>query len=107
MSGIGDFRHRLTLEVADEVEDGAGGVIRSWESLGAVWAKIEPLSLSGQVVSDQRLGLLTHRIVLRHRSDLTLAHRFVLGARFFVIRALRDRGERGHFVECLVEEQHP
>lgn len=107
MSGIGEFRHRLALEVADETEDGAGGVTRIFSPRGHLWAKIEPVTFDDRVLSDKRLGVLTHRITFRHREDLTLSHRFVLGARVFVIRALRDPDERRQFIECLVEEQHP
>jgi SPP1 family predicted phage head-tail adaptor len=105
MTAIGDFRHRLTLQAADEIEDGAGGVTRIWESLGEVWAAIEPLSLGDRLVSDKRLGFLTHRVIFRRRSDITLSHRFILGARIFSIRAVRDPDERGRLLECLVEEE--
>lgn len=107
MTAIRDFRHRLMLQVADEIEDGAGGVTRTWESLGEVWAAIEPLSLDDRLLSDKQLGLLTHRILLRHRADITLSHRFVLGVRVFSIRAVRDPDEHGRFLECLVEEERP
>lgn len=107
MTAIGDLRHRLTLEAADEVEDGAGGVTRTWQPLGQVWAAIEPLSLNDALRADKRLGVLTHRVRLRHRTDITLAHRFVLGQRSFAIRALRDPDERGCLLECLVEEERP
>ncbi len=107
MSAISDFRHRLILQAADEIEDGAGGVPRTWEPMGEVWAAIEPLSINDRQFSDKRLGLLTHRLILRHRTDVTLAHRFVLGARIFSIRAVRDPDERGRVIECLVEEQRP
>ncbi len=105
MTAIGEFRHRLNMQAADEIEDGAGGVTRTWEPLGDVWAAIEPLSLDDAVVSDKRLGQLTHRVTLRYRADITLAHRFVLGARVFCIRAVRDPDERGRLLECLVEEE--
>ncbi len=107
MTAIGAFRHRLTLQAADEIEDGAGGFARTWEPLGEIWAAIEPLSLDDQMRADKRLGLLTHRVILRHRADVTLSHRFVLGARILSIRALRDPDGRGRFLECLVEEEHP
>jgi SPP1 family predicted phage head-tail adaptor len=105
VTAINEFRHRLTLQSADEIEDGAGGVSRTWESLGQVWAAIEPLSLDDRLLSDKRLGLLTHRILLRHRTDITLSHRFVLGSRAFTICAARDPDERGRVLECLVEEE--
>jgi SPP1 family predicted phage head-tail adaptor len=107
VNAIGEFRHRLQLEVADETQDGAGGVMRTFAPLGQVWARIEPVAFDDRVLSDKRLGVLTHRITLRRREGLTLSHRFVLGARIFVIRALRDPDERRQFIECLVEEQHP
>lgn len=107
MTVIADFRHRLTLQAADEIEDGAGGVTRTWETLGQVWAAVTPLSRDDRLVSDKRLGLLTHRILLRHRADITLSHRFVLGARVFSIRAVRDPDEHGRLLECLVEEERP
>ncbi len=107
MTAIGEFRHRLTLQASDEVEDGAGGVIRTWETLGQIWAAIEPISLDDKLLSDKRLGVLTHRIVLRHRNDITLSHRFVLGSRVFAVRAVRDPDECGRLTECLVEEERP
>jgi SPP1 family predicted phage head-tail adaptor len=107
MTAIGDLRHRLTLEAADEIEDGAGGVVRTWQAMGQIWAKIEPVSFDDRVLSDRRLGVLTHRVTLRHRADITLSHRFKLGVRVFVIRALRDPDERGVLLEALAEEQHP
>jgi len=104
---IGKLRHRLTLEAPDDEPDGMGGVVRLWTPLGAVWAAIEPVAASDAVVADKRVGALTHRIVLRHRDDLTLNHRFRLGSRIFVLRALRDRDEDGRFLECLVAEERP
>ena len=83
-----------------------GGVTRTWEPINEIWAAIEPLSLDDRLLSDKRLGLLTHRVLLRHRTDITLSHRFVLDMRAFSIRALRDPDERGKFLECLVEEEH-
>lgn len=105
MTAISDFRHRVTLQAADEVEDGAGGVVRTWQPLAEIWIAIEPVSLGDQVIADKRLGVVTHRIRLRHRTDVTLSHRFVLGTRVFSIRALRDPDERDRLLECLVEEE--
>jgi SPP1 family predicted phage head-tail adaptor len=107
MSAIGRLRHRLTLEAPEEAPDGAGGVVRTWTALGEIWAAIEPLAAADAVIADKRLGRLTHRIVVRRRSDLTLNHRLRLGFRSFAIRALRDADERGRFLDCLAEEERP
>ena len=105
MTEIGALRHRLVIEQPVETPDGAGGVLRSYSTLATVWAAIAPASADDQVFADRRLGLLSHRIVLRRRDDLTLNHRFRLGFRVFLIRALRDPDERGEFLECLVAEE--
>jgi SPP1 family predicted phage head-tail adaptor len=107
VSAVGRLRHRLTLEAPVEMADGAGGVARTWSALGQVWAAIEPVGANEAVVADKRIGALTHRVTLRHRSDLTLNHRFRLGMRVFFIRALRDPDEQGRFLECLVAEERP
>jgi SPP1 family predicted phage head-tail adaptor len=107
VSAVGRLRHRLTLEAPVEMADGAGGVVRSWSDQGQVWASVEPMGANDAVVADKRIGALTHRVTLRHRSDLTLNHRFRLGMRVFFIRALRDPDELGRFLECLVAEERP
>jgi SPP1 family predicted phage head-tail adaptor len=106
MTAIARLRHRLTLEAPDAAPDGMGGVMRVWTSLGQVWAAIEPVSLNEALAADRRVGTLTHRLLLRKRADLTLDHRFALGARTFSIRALRETGE-GRYLECLVGEERP
>lgn len=107
MTDIGELRHRLELQAPDETPDGLGGITRGWTSLGQVWAAIETVSANDRVSADKRLGLITHRITIRRRSEITSTHRFVLGERVFVILAVRDADERGRFLECLVEEERP
>ena len=107
MTPIGELNHRLVLEAPSETPDGVGGVTRTWTSLATLWAAIEPVAAEDQVVADRRLGVLSHRIVIRHRDGLTTNHRFRFGARTFAIRAIRDLEERGRFLECFTEEERP
>ncbi|MCC6946942.1 MAG: phage head closure protein [Bradyrhizobiaceae bacterium] len=107
MTSIASLRHRLTLEAPEETPDGAGGVVRTWTSLGELWAAIEPMSASEAMIADRRAARVTHRVVLRQRSGLTLNHRFRLGQRTFAMQAIRDPDERGRFIECLVAEERP
>jgi len=107
MTSIASLRHRLTLEAPEETPDGAGGVVRTWTSLGAIWAAIEPASASEAVIADRRVARVTHRVTLRQRSGLTLNHRFRLGERTFAIQAIHDPDERGRFLQCLVTEERP
>jgi SPP1 family predicted phage head-tail adaptor len=107
VTAVGELRHRLVIEAPVETPDGAGGVSRAWSALATVWAAIEPVDVNERVVADRDIGVLTHKITLRHRDDLDLNHRFRLGGRTFAIRAWRDPDERGEFLECLVAEERP
>jgi SPP1 family predicted phage head-tail adaptor len=107
VTAIGELRHRLVIEAPVETPDEAGGVARTFSALATVWAAIEPVSADHRLIADRAMAALSHRIVLRRRDDLTLNHRFRLGARVFAIRALRDPEERGEFLECLVSEERP
>jgi SPP1 family predicted phage head-tail adaptor len=106
MTVIGTLRHRLFIGAPEETADSAGGVVRTWTALATVWAAIEPLGASDALVADKHLGALTHRIRLRPRTELTLNHRLRLGARVYLIRALREI-EDGRLLECLVAEERP
>jgi SPP1 family predicted phage head-tail adaptor len=105
MPAIGELRHRLTLEAPQETADSLGGVTRNWNTLAQIWAAIEPLGAGDAVIADKRLARLTHRVVMRKRGDVSLNHRFRLGARSFTIRSIRDAAEDGRLLECLVEEE--
>jgi SPP1 family predicted phage head-tail adaptor len=105
MTAPGKLRHRLVLEAPVETDDGAGGVLRSYENLATVWAAIEPLGLAEQIAAESLGARRTHRIIIRTGFDLTLRHRFKLGARIFRIAAIRDPDESGRFREITAEER--
>lgn len=105
MNPIGALRHRLIIEAPDEVPDGIGGVTRTWTALATLWGEIEPLAADDGLLADKRIGLVTHKIHVRHRLDVTVAHRFRLGSRVYAVRAVRDAEERGRFLECLCAEE--
>lgn len=101
----GRLDHRLTLEVPVESADGAGGVIRSHAAGPLVWAAVTPVSARGEVAAASRGARVTHRIVLRMRSDITTRHRLRKGARLFHIVALREADASGRFLLIEAEER--
>jgi SPP1 family predicted phage head-tail adaptor len=105
MTASGKLRHRLVLEAPVEIDDGAGGVVRSYETIATIWASIEPLAFAEQVAAQALGARLTHRIVIRTGFDVTLRHRLKLGARSFRIAAIRDPDESGRFREIHAEER--
>lgn len=100
----GQLTARLELETADAASDGQGGAALTWVSIGALWARIEPVSMTPKEVAGQEIGVVTHRIWLRNRSDIETGMRLRKGTCIFDIRALRDPDESGRYLVCLCEE---
>jgi SPP1 family predicted phage head-tail adaptor len=107
VTSIGELRLRLTLEAPAEIDDGEGGVTRTWEAIADVWAAVKPLAMDEKTITDRETPLLKYRITLRYRDDISEANRFRLGNRILIVRAVRDPDERGEFLECLAEEERP
>lgn len=101
----GELNRRLTLEAPVETADGAGGVTRSYATVTTLWAAVRPASARGDVVAAATGATVTHRIVVRTRSDLTTRHRLRDGTRIFRIVALRDPDGSGRFLELAAEER--
>ncbi len=104
---IGELRHRLSIQAEQATSDGGGGLSDPWANpvtVATVWGKVEPLTGGERLHALQIQDRLSHRIVIRYRSDVTAAMRVVFGARAFNIRAVIDTGERGRFLELLCDE---
>lgn len=101
----GLLNRRLTLEAPVETPDGAGGVIRAYESVATLWASVTPLSARTPLDAERAGGTITHRIGVRFRTDVTTRHRFREGARVFRIIGLRDRDGRSRFLQIDAEER--
>jgi SPP1 family predicted phage head-tail adaptor len=105
MTDPGMLNRRLVLEAPVETADGAGGVIRSFAALTTVWAAITPAGARGDFVADDAGATVTHRIVIRWRTDLTARHRARLGERIFRFVSLRDQDGAGRFLLIEAEER--
>lgn len=104
---VGRLRHRVALQEPVDSDDGAGGSIRTWQSVVTLWARLEPLVAAERVAAGRLEAAADHRITLRWRAGVTHDMRFVSGNRVFAIRALIDRDEARRFLDCLCEEIVP
>jgi SPP1 family predicted phage head-tail adaptor len=105
MTAPGVLRDRLVLEQPVEMPDGAGGVTRSYAGVATLWAALTPVVARDAVVADALAATVTHRVVLRMRSDITTRHRLRLGTRVFRIVTLRDQDGRGRFLEIGAQQR--
>jgi SPP1 family predicted phage head-tail adaptor len=103
MTDPGKLNRRLTLEAPAESPDGAGGVTRSYAAVATLWADVDPVSARDAIEAQALGAILTHRIQIRYRADITLRHRLRDGARVFRIVAMREQHRR--FLDIDVEER--
>lgn len=80
--GIGTLRERVTIQQETQVSDGGGGYTVGWENVSAnaeVSARIEPIKGFEQLQAMGLQGRVTHRVVLRYRTDVDIGKRFLWG----------------------------
>ncbi|MEZ0226539.1 MAG: phage head closure protein [Alphaproteobacteria bacterium] len=90
---IADLKTRLTIQEPVRTPDGGGGFTTIWQDIAVdpvVFAQVIRIS-GGELLRDQQVTAgATYRITLRHRDDITAAHRLLDGATAYNITALRD-----------------
>lgn len=104
MIAAGRLDRRLVLEAPVEVDDGAGGVTRGYQTAATLWAQLTPVRARPDVAADSLAALVTHRIVLRTPRTITTQNRFRDGARIFRVVAFRETADR-RFLEIDAEER--
>jgi head-tail adaptor len=97
MTDPGRLKTRLAIQAPSELEDGQGGVTRSFTTVATVWAAVTPVAAraTGDAVEADEAGATArYRIVLRSNFSLTLQHRLLDGARTYRIASIRDLDDR-------------
>lgn len=103
---IGKLRHRVALQSKTQTPNVAGSFDKNFPTVATVWGNVEAMSpvrlLDGKQVNER----VTHRIVIRHRTDAMVAWRYVThdGVRFY-IHAARDLDGRNRFLALQAEQQ--
>ncbi len=102
MIDAGRLKTRLVIEAPNELDDGQGGVTRSFVTQATVWAALWPSGAARDVEADADGAAVRLRVVLRSGAVLTLQHRLRDGARVYRIVSFRDIDD-GRFVEIEAE----
>ncbi len=103
----GWLRHRVVIEAAEATPDGAGGETLAWETLATVWALIEPVSAAERVVAGRLTGVVTHRITLRFRDDVTGGMRVLFRGKRYRVLTAGDPDERRRYLVLKTEMETP
>ncbi|MEN5276117.1 phage head closure protein [Brucella sp. TWI432] len=101
----GQLTVELALEAMHPIADGMGGYRETWVEVSTVWGRIEPISASQRDFGTRPRPEITHRILVRHREDISSDKRFRKGGRVFLLRSVRDPDESGRYLICLAVEE--
>lgn len=101
---IGELNQRLALEQPIDTLDDIGGVTRVWSHVDDVWAMITPLSGREDFTAERDESVLTHRVLIRWRPDVTGAMRLRQNTRHFAIHASLDWDEQRRFMLLQCQE---
>lgn len=101
---IGDLDQRLSLERPVDTPDDIGGVTRAWAAVDEVWARVTPVSGREDFNGEGEESVITHRVLIRWRPDVTGAMRLRFGSRVFAIHAAFDWDSRRRFLLLQCEE---
>ncbi len=101
----GWLRHRVSLEQRSAAADGAGGEAVTWTKRADLWARVEPVSADERPVAGHVAGIVTHRITLRWRDDVTGLMRVTWHGRIFRVLAVRDPDETQRYLVAAAAEE--
>jgi len=105
LTQIGDMSHRVIIAKPALTTDHQGGHVETWTTVATVWASIEPVSKGQQVFFSEQLQLrVTHKIVIRYRTDIAISQRITEGTTEYRVRACTAQKGGQHFTEILAEE---
>lgn len=104
----GRLKTQVTIQRKVAGRDGTGGrVAESWTDVAAVWAEVLPLAGREGWTAKQIDAELTHRAVMRYRSDVTSRNRLKVGSTILNVKGPpRNVGGANVILEmdCVEEE---
>lgn len=96
---------RVRIEAAIATSDGQGGFEEEWIRVLTLWAKIDPVKGMEKFQADQTQTPVTHKILMRYRSDITTKNRITYNDRIFQIKEIINPGEDDNFLHITAIEK--
>ncbi len=109
MSGV-RLSRRLVLEAAQRSNDGSGGFVETWVSLGELWADVSARTGRERAAGTATVSAMSYKIVVRGAPYGSAARplpeqRFREGERVFQIQAVAERDPEGRYLTCFADEK--
>lgn len=96
----------LTLQAVTNTSDSQGGFTDVWSNVAMVTGGLHLATGSEALIADQQGVRITHRFFMDYPTAYTITNlkRFVMGARVFNIRFIKNPGTMNHHLEVWLEE---
>lgn len=106
---IGPMRHRVVIQEKSTTQDAAGEELQTYTNIATnsnVWAAVTPSSAQERFISgsDQQQATVSHRVVLRYRSDLSDEMRVVWEGKNLDIEEIRDPSGKRQYTLLMCRE---
>lgn len=100
---IGALRDRVTLRLWEDTATGEAAATPVFTDVATLFGRLEPIG-DGIFFGAIQVGTgVTHRLWLRHRSDLTVRHVVEHGGQRYRVRRVSDLEGAGRFTLALLE----
>lgn len=91
----GKARHKIRIEKPVGTDDEYGGSDTEWKELITVYGYAEPVSYREVFVNDKLVSRVTHKFIIRYRSDLaatdvTGKYRIMMDGRYYAVDAVEN-----------------
>lgn len=100
----GMLREKLTIQRQELTQDALGGDVKQFVSIASVFGYVRPTGGSERVFGQQLEATITHKIVIRYRTNINPADRILLRSEPLQIRRILNLEMRDKFLELHCEE---
>jgi len=94
----------LTLQSVTRTTDSQGGYTDSWANGVSLWGQLTPKRGYERLQLNQVTTAVTHEIIIRYRTGITTAQRFVHNSRVFNIKEVLNIEEADVYLKITAVE---
>ena len=101
---IANLRHKVALQGPTRTSDGAGGYTEAFNTIANLFADIRPQNALESYRQGQIQEKVTHKIIIRYRTDIQTNYKIVDGSQTYMIKGIKNINNRNRFLELYCEE---
>ena len=104
MTNAGWLRHRITIQDKSVARNAYGEEVITWTEVATVWAAVWPIRGREYMEAQQQQADVTHRVMIRYRTDVVPTMRITWGSRTFMIESVIEVRSARRDMELICRE---